>query len=96
VDYNPLKGMIVLISLLKLSIVPYAAESWGHSWTAFANISMSNCFPIKLIYYVENINSTNFILGTNTKSTNLRIHELVIFNQTTKIDAHEEKYFHSM
>ena len=24
---------------------------------------------------------------------NLRIHELVIFNQTTKIDAHEEKYF---
>jgi hypothetical protein len=34
-------------------------------------------------------------LGTNTKSTNLRIHELVIFNQTMKIDAHEEKYFHS-
>ena len=29
------------------------------------------------------------------KSTNLRIHELVIFNQTTKIDAHEENYFHS-
>ena len=26
---------------------------------------------------------------------NLRIHELVIFNQTTKIDTHEEKYFHS-
>ena len=46
-------------------------------------------------YYVENIKSTNFILGTNTKSTNLRIHEIVIFNQTTKIDAHEEKYFHS-
>jgi hypothetical protein len=35
-------------------------------------------------------------LSTNTKSTNLWIHELVIFNQTTKIDAHEEKYFHSM
>jgi hypothetical protein len=31
---------------------------------------------MKLIYYVENIKSTNFILGTNTKSTNLRIHEL--------------------
>jgi hypothetical protein len=43
---------------------------------------------MKLIYYVENIKSTNFILGTNTKSTNLQIHELVIFNQTTKIDAH--------
>jgi len=27
---------------------------------------------------------------------NLRIHELVIFNQTTKIDAHKEKYFHSI
>jgi hypothetical protein len=36
-----------------------------------------------------------FYFGTNTKSTNLRIHELVIFNQTMKIDAHEEKYFHS-
>jgi hypothetical protein len=46
-------------------------------------------------YYVENIKSTNFILGTNTKSTNLRIHELVIFNQSTNIHAHEEKYFHS-
>ena len=49
-------------------------------------------FPMKLIYYVENIKSTNSILGTNTKS---RIHKLVIFIQTTKIDAHEEKYFHS-
>ena len=46
-------------------------------------------------YYVENIKSINFILGTNTKSTNLRIHELVIFNQATKIHTHEEKYFHS-
>ena len=36
-----------------------------------------------------------FYFGTNTKSTNLRIQELVIFNQTTKIDTHEEKYFHS-
>ena len=42
-------------------------------------------------YYVENIQSTNFILGTNTKSTNLRIHKLVLFKQTTKIDTHEEK-----
>jgi len=47
-------------------------------------------------YYVENIISSNFILGTNTKSTNLGIHELVIFNQSTKIYAHEEKYFHSI
>jgi hypothetical protein len=52
-------------------------------------------------YYVENIKSTNFILVQPQnpriyKSTNLQIHELVIFNQTTKIDTHEEKYFHSM
>ena len=41
-DYNPLKGMLVLISSLKLSIVPCAAgpESRGHSWIAFVNISM--------------------------------------------------------
>jgi len=37
-----------------------------------------------------------FYFGTNTKSTNLRIHELEIFNQSTKIDTHEEKYFHSI
>ena len=32
VDYNPLKGMLILISSLKLSTVPYAAglESRGH------------------------------------------------------------------
>ena len=40
-------------------------------------------------YYVKNIKST-------TKSMNLRIREIVIFNQTTKIDTHEEKYFHSI
>jgi hypothetical protein len=43
-------------------------------------------------YNVENIKSTNFIL---VQAQNLRIHELVILNQTTKIDTHEEKYFHS-
>ena len=34
-----------------------------------------------------------FYFGTN--KIHERIHELVIFNQTTKIDTHEEKYFHS-
>jgi len=39
-----LKGMLVLIQSLKLSIVPNAAgpESRGHPRTAFANILMSN------------------------------------------------------
>ena len=35
-------------------------------------------------------------MHVNTKSTNLRIHELVIFNQSVKIDTHEEKSFHSI
>ena len=41
------------------------------------------------------IENNELYFGTNTKSMNLQIHELVIFNQTTKIDTHEEKYFHS-
>jgi hypothetical protein len=43
-------------------------------------------------YYIENIKSTNFILGTYTKSMNIQIHELVTFQQTTKINTHEEQY----
>ena len=45
-------------------------------------------------YYIENIKSRNFILGTYTKSTNtnIQIHELVSFSQTTKTDTHEETY----
>jgi hypothetical protein len=40
VDYNLLKGMLVLILSLKLSIVPCAAgpENRGHSRAAFVNI----------------------------------------------------------
>ena len=47
-----------------------------------------------LLYWKYKVHNF-FYLGTNTKSTKLRIHELVIFNQTTRSDAHEEKYFHS-
>jgi hypothetical protein len=54
------------------------------------------CKNDRNVYLWKDIKSTNFILGTNTISTNLRIHEMVIFNQTTKIDTHEEKYFHSI
>ena len=54
VDYNLLKGMLVLISSLKLSIVPYAAgpESRGNSKTASVNISMSNCFPSFIVRWI--------------------------------------------
>ena len=43
---------------------------------------------------VKNWNESEF--GNTLFGTNLRIHELVIFNQITKIDTHEEKYFHSI
>ena len=41
-DYNPLKGMLVFISSLKLSTVPYAAgpESRGDSRTAWLYIDV--------------------------------------------------------
>jgi hypothetical protein len=55
-DYNPLKGMLVLISSLKLSIVPYAAgpEHQGDSRSAFANISMSSSFPSFIVRWILN------------------------------------------
>jgi len=34
VDYNPLKSMLVLISSLRLSTVPYAADSESRGQTA--------------------------------------------------------------
>jgi hypothetical protein len=43
-------------------------------------------------YYIENIKSTNIILGTYTNSMHIQIHELVTFQQTTTIDTHEEQY----
>ena len=56
VDYNPLKGILILILSLKLSIEPYAAgpESRGHSRTAFVNISMSSCFPTFILRWILN------------------------------------------
>jgi hypothetical protein len=56
VDYNPLKGMLVHISSLKLSIVPYAAgpETQGHSRTVYGYILMSNCFPSFIVHWIFN------------------------------------------
>jgi len=69
-----------------------------HNYTAHLSnvLKLSRSFETQLwnlLCWKYKINE--FYFGTNTKSTNLRIHELVIFNQTTKIDTHEEKYFHS-
>jgi hypothetical protein len=56
VDYNPLKGILILISSLKLSIVPYAAgpESRDHSRTAYGYISMSSCFQSFIVRWILN------------------------------------------
>ena len=73
---------------------PTNNETWEAVWH-LSNVSkLSDLLP-NAIYYVEHIELTNFILSTNTKSMNLWIQELIIYNQTTKIDNHEEKYFHS-
>ena len=55
VDYNPLKGMLVLILSLKLSTVPYAAgaESRGHSKTVWLYIDV-NCFPSFIVRWILN------------------------------------------
>jgi hypothetical protein len=55
VDYNPLKGMLVLILSLKLSTVPYAAgaESRGHSRTVWLYIDV-NCFPSFIVRWILN------------------------------------------
>jgi hypothetical protein len=68
-----------------------------HNSTAHLSnvLKLSRSFDSSETCYVEMIKSTNFIL-VHTKSMNLQIHELVLFNQTTKIDTHEEKYFHSI
>ena len=64
----------------------YFIENVLRSTLSYPNETSKECIQfLNEIYYVENI-----------KSTNIRIHELVIFNQTTKIDTQEEKYFHSM
>jgi hypothetical protein len=86
---------------VKMNTLISTFRFWLHNYTAHLSdvLKLFQGFATHcnlLWIYVENIKSTNFIFSINTKSTNLRIHELVIFNQTTKIDAHEEKYFHNI
>jgi hypothetical protein len=55
VDYNPLKGMLVLISSSKLSTVLYSAgpESRGHSRTAWLYID-AYCFTSFIVRWILN------------------------------------------
>ena len=51
-----LKGMLVLISSLKLLTVTYAAgpECQCHSRAAWLYILMSNCFPSFIVHWILN------------------------------------------
>jgi hypothetical protein len=46
-----------------------------HNSTAHLSNVLKICSITNETYYVENIKSKNFILGINTKNTNLQIHE---------------------
>jgi hypothetical protein len=49
VDYNPLKGMLVLISSLKLSIVPYVADPE----TQGQHLPIYTLTSIKIFYHLS-------------------------------------------
>ena len=56
-DYNPLKGMLVLISSLKLSTVPYgyaASPEVKVTRGQHGYISMSNCLPNFIVHWILN------------------------------------------
>ena len=56
---------------------------------------LSNVLKLSINLLCRKYKINKFYFDTNTKSTNLQIHELVTISQTMKIDTHEEKYFHS-
>ena len=87
VDYNLLKGMLVLISSLKLSAGP---ESRGHARTAFANILMSSCFPRFIVRWILNfMDQPTYENHENwypTKKSDLTVAEFTtIYTITTKL-----------
>ena len=86
VDYNPLKGMLVLILPLKLSIVPCAAGpkvEVTSSRTAFANISMTNCFPCFSVRWILKILYTSLIswISLHTKTTKIGTPRIKVISQ---------------
>ena len=55
VDYNPLKGMLVLISSLKLSTDPYSVvQKVVVTRGQHGYISMSNCLPSFIVRWILN------------------------------------------
>jgi len=103
VDYNLLKGMHILISSLKLSIVPCAAapESRGHWRTVFVNISMSSCFPRFIVRcilnFIDQPNHENHENWYPTNKSDFTVAEFTtIYAITTKLvrsdHVHSEIY----
>ena len=69
-----------------------------HFWLHNSTAHLSNVLKFSQIFATQWNLCWKYKIHQNYfghKPTNLRIHDLVIFNQTTKIDTHEEKYFHS-
>ena len=84
-----------------MSTVIYTFHFRLHNYADYLSnvLKLSRSFETQLwnlLHVCWKYKINEFYFGTNTKSTNLRIPELAIFNQTTKIDIHKEKYFHSM
>ena len=71
-DYNPIKGMLVFISSLKLSTVPYAAgsESRGHSRTAWLYIDVKLLPNVRwILNFVDQPTHENWYLTNKSDFT---------------------------
>jgi hypothetical protein len=57
VDYNPLKGMLVLISSLRLSILSYATgpESWGQHMAIDVKLLPKFHCSLEIILQVQSV-----------------------------------------
>ena len=72
VDYNPLKGMLVFISSLKWSTVPYAggSESRGHSRTAWLYIDVKLLPNVRwILNFVDQPTHENWYLTNKSDFT---------------------------
>ena len=87
--YGKKREIHTLISTFHFRIYNYIAH--------LSNVlKLSRSFETQWNLFCWKYKFNELCFGTSTNSTNLRIHELVIFSKTTKIDTHDEKYFHSI
>ena len=97
-DFVPILSWYMQKIIEKMSTLISTFHFRLHNSTAHLSnaLKLSRSFDTQWNLSCSKYKINKFYSGTNTKSTNLWIHELVIFNQTTKIDTHEEKYFHNI